>query len=114
MSKRVVFTGPATDKQGRPIVRKDLIQAASEAGLEVSNKIDAGVELLVASRTDTVKAKSAAASGIAVVDYAAFVSMLEALGVEIKHSGAAPDKYVDAETKPSHWVNASGKPGGLL
>jgi hypothetical protein len=49
-----------------------------------------------------------------VVDYAAFVSMLETLGVEIKRSGEAPNKYTDMDDKPSNWVNVTKKPGSLL
>jgi hypothetical protein len=73
-----------------------------------------GVSLLVASRTDTVKAKSAAASGIDVVDYPAFIALLETLGVTVVRSGEAPNTYTDLPDKPSGWVNVSKKPGSLL
>lgn len=81
MSKKtieVVFTGPAATRDGRPIVRADLIAHVQTKGYRVANRVTPRTSLLVASRVDTVKVRKASAIGVMVLTY-----------------GAQPDKFVD-------------------
>lgn len=94
--KHVVFTGPAKFN-GEPVVRSDLTSAAVKAGYVVRDKVDAQTNLLVASRTDTVKAKAAEAMGITVIDYQMFGVILQQAGQPILKSGEKPNPYVDVD-----------------
>lgn len=94
MTQVVVFTGPAKFN-GVSVVRADLTAAAVLAGYTIRDRIDSTVQLLVASRTDTVKAKKAEAMGIAVIDYQLFGVWLQQAGCPILKSGSRPDYYVD-------------------
>lgn len=91
----VVFTGPAIDGSGCSIVRADLVGACSEEGnLHVQSTVRVDTDILVASRADTVKAKSAHARGLAVFTYPEFISRFLA-DVDVKAAGK-PNKYIDA------------------
>jgi len=90
----VVFTGPAFDGNGQSIIRADLIAACQKTGLFVQPAVKATTDVLVASRKDTVKAKSAATRGLKVLTYPEFISKFLAK-VEIT-SGGKPDKWCDA------------------
>jgi D-hexose-6-phosphate mutarotase len=90
----VVLTGPAHDAMGQPILRADLIEAAQAAGHVVFASMQHGVELLVASRTDTVKALKAAQGGIPVVDYPTFLAGL-----------AKPPTAGKSRYKPDIWAD---------
>lgn len=70
---RVVFTGPAMDGNGNSIVRSNLIAACATIGIAVDKAVGPLTDVLVASRTDTVKAKAAAKSGVTVIGYPEFV-----------------------------------------
>ncbi len=98
---RVVFTGPAVGLDGKPILRDDLIKACAEAGHTVMNAVDKNVNVLVASRFDTVKAKNAAKLGIELQTYKHFLTDLL---IELGHDIPAADKskskgnpYIDGE-----------------
>jgi BRCA1 C Terminus (BRCT) domain. len=90
---RVVLTGPAIDGCGKAILRANLIKACKEAGIEVQGSVRADTTLLVASRTDTVKAKAAESRGIPVVTYPQFIAtFLRGINIE---EGGAPNPYTD-------------------
>lgn len=94
---RLVFTGTATDGDGKPVVRRDLEAACMNAGIQVAKYWPVGVDyVLVASRTDTVKAQAAKARGLKVLTYTQIIDVLAILGHPVVPTGAAPDKYVDA------------------
>jgi hypothetical protein len=89
----VVFTGPAFDNAGNSIVRDNLIAACAKQGFCVQSAIKASTQLVVASRTDTIKAMGAAARGMAVLSYPSFIAhYLD--GVEIA-KGGEPNHYTD-------------------
>ena len=91
----VVFTGPAIDGNGHSIVRAQLTMACQAKGnLRVQASVRPDTDVLVASRTDTVKAKTAAARGVAVFTYPEFINRF-LTKVEIV-TGGKPSKYVDA------------------
>jgi hypothetical protein len=91
----VVFTGPAIDGYRHSVVRADLISACAHKGnLHVQSSVRGDTDVLVASRTDTVKAKAAHARGIAVFTYPEFISRFMG-SVELKR-GSKPNHYVDA------------------
>lgn len=94
MLSYVVFTGPAHDHAGHPIVRKDLITACAKAQIEVWNKVAPGC-VLVAARDDTVKAKAAKQMGVTVMPYVKFLAVLNCMGCPVVASGVAPDPYCD-------------------
>ncbi|CAA2141432.1 hypothetical protein [Hyphomicrobium sp. ghe19] len=83
---RVCFTGPAMDGNGKSINRADLIDACHEFDLIVHSSVRTDTELLVASRTDTTKAKNAAKRGVKVIGYPEFINRVLG-GTEIKSSG---------------------------
>ncbi|MBN7763693.1 hypothetical protein JYP52_21375 [Nitratireductor aquibiodomus] len=90
----VVLTGPAIDNAGRSIIRENLIAACHQTGkLSVAKRVNMSTDLLVASRTDTVKAKAAAANGVVVLSYPQFINRY-LHGVEIL-SGGKPNRYMD-------------------
>lgn len=90
----VVFTGPAFDSNGNSIVRSELTYACIKKGqLSVQARVMEDTDILVASRSDTVKAKGAAMRGIAVFTYPEFIARF-LKGVDMK-VGAKPNKYVD-------------------
>ena len=94
MPQKVVFTGPAVDSQGRSITRANLVKACEGTGtIIVQSSVRGDTDLLVASRTDTVKAKKAAASGLPVLTYPEFLAT-RLRGVEID-SGGPVDPYTD-------------------
>jgi hypothetical protein len=90
----VVFTGPAFDNAGHAVVRADLIEACKATGkFAVQSAVKPNTDLLVASRTDTVKAKAAAAKGLEVITYPQFIRSFLS-NVELK-TGAKPNRYTD-------------------
>ena len=70
----IVFTGPGTGLDGAPVTRAALQAAAEARGHTVKASLTLDTEMLVASRTDTVKARKAAQRGVLVVDYPTFVA----------------------------------------
>ena len=90
----IVFTGPGTGLDGAPITRAQLKAAAEARGHTVKASVTLDTELLVASRTDTLKARKAAERGILVIDYPTFVA--ECLDGEVGRTNARPDPYVDS------------------
>jgi hypothetical protein len=91
---KVAFTGPAFDNAGHSVVRADLIAACQMTGkFAVQSSVRPDTNLLVASRTDTVKAKAAAEKGIGVLTYPQFIRSFLS-NVEIK-KGAKPNRYTD-------------------
>jgi hypothetical protein len=83
----VVFTGPAIDNFGRRITRQNLVSACIEhGGLLVQLAVRDDTDIIVASRSDTVKAKAAAARGKVVMTYPQFVTAF-LRGVTIKTEG---------------------------
>lgn len=90
---KVVLTGPAIDGCGKPILRANLIEACRKAGIEVQSRVGADTNLLVASRSDTVKAKAAASRGVPVITYPQFVAAY-LRGIEIKEGGR-PNPFTD-------------------
>lgn len=98
----VCFTGQAVEHSGQLILRDDLIVASQKAGFVVYRNFQVDTKLVVASRTDTVKAKNAVAKGIPVITYPEFLEILAGHG-EIpalaKNSTTAPNHYADPEAK---------------
>jgi NAD-dependent DNA ligase len=90
----IVFTGPGSGLHGEPITRAELKAAAEAKGHTVKASVTLDTEMLVASRTDTVKAQKAAARGIVVVDYRTFVA--ECLDGEVERTNAQPDLFIDS------------------
>lgn len=98
--KRIVFTGQAMDAEGNVILRADLIEAAQAIGLTVYKNWEPGVDILVASRDDTMKAKRAQKSGTPVWSYPRFIEFLGDNGmipvwVEVDDNTYTPDFYAD-------------------
>ena len=89
----IVFTGPGTGLEGAPITRAELTAAAEAKGHTVKASLTLDTELLVASRTDTVKARRAIERGVLVIDYKTFVA--ECLNGEVERRNARPDPYID-------------------
>lgn len=83
MALRVVFTGKGSlyHPVGRGMVQAEHLdrteweRRAHYMGWEVQNKVNGNTDYLVASRTDTSKAKDAALLGAATIDYARFNQM---------------------------------------
>lgn len=88
----VVFTGPAVDSTGSMILRDNLIKACGSQ-FEVQRAVSPSTQLLVASRTDTVKAAKAKARGIEVIGYPEFIAAYLP-GVALERSGS-PHPWVD-------------------
>ena len=72
--QNVVFTGQAIDTHGNAILRAKLAAECNRFGLNVQSAIKPNTSILVASRDDTVKARTARAYGVQVMSYSAFVS----------------------------------------
>ena len=72
----VVFTGTAVDEAGVHVLRDDLQKMAARQGYYMQKAVNAGTDLLVASRTDTVKAKRAKSLGVSVVTYPEFFEFI--------------------------------------
>ena len=90
----VVFTGPAFDSNGNSIVRSELTYACIKKGnMNVQPRVMGDTDILVTSRSDTVKAKGASLRGIAVFTYPEFIARF-LKGVDMK-TGGKPNKYVD-------------------
>lgn len=71
----VVFTGPAVTGEGAMITRANLAKACMQKGnLTVQPSVRADTDVLVASRTDTLKAKKAQERGITVLTYPEFIN----------------------------------------
>ena len=96
----IVFTGPGSGLHHEPITRAELKAAAEAMGHTVRQSVTLDTEMLVASRTDTIKAQKAMARGITVVDYQTFVA--ECLDGEVERSNAQPDLFVDSHQPSSH------------
>ena len=89
----IVFTGPGTGLDGAPVTRAALKTAAEAKGHTVRASLTLDTEMLVASRTDTVKACKAAQRGVLVVDYPTFVA-----------------ECLDGELAPGHAHSRPGLP----
>ena len=89
----VVFTGPAFDSLGQSVARSNLISACKAVGYVVQSSVRGDTDLLVASRTDTVKAKTAEGQGKKVMTYPEFIGQFLS-GIEIPTEGR-PVKYTD-------------------
>ena len=98
----IVFTGPGIGLHGEPITRAELKAEAEAKGHTVKACLTLDTELLVASRTDTVKARRAAERGILVIDYKAFVA--ECLDGRVPRTGAQPDLFIDSPTPGKSWA----------
>lgn len=83
----VVFTGKG-EWNGSPIDRGSLEQLVRQYGFSVAAKVTPGVDYLVASRTNTVKAKDAMNMGVSVIDYAAFERLCKNGGVQVRPAAA--------------------------
>ena len=91
---KVVFTGPAFDNSGCSVVRSDLIAACQSTGkFTVQGAVKGDTDLLVASRTDTVKAKGAVARGLTVLTYPQFIRSF--LSDTVIKTGSKPNKFTD-------------------
>ena len=91
---KVVFTGPAIDSNGCSILRHNLTTAAHSTGnLLVQASFSKDTDILVASRTDTQKAKKASERGILTRTYPQFLKQY-LRGVLIE-TGGVPSKYTD-------------------
>lgn len=88
----VVFTGAAATRQGVGIVRADLISHCEKNGYVVAKRVSGSTKVLVASRSDTVKARKAAELGVMVMTYGAF---LDQFGGDVPRSGAVADPWTD-------------------
>ena len=95
MSTSIVFTGAAELSDGTKILRAQLTKAAEQHGYRVVNRVMPGVSFLVASRDDTVKARSAKEKGLQVYTYENFVAHLRMLGTEPTLFGGELNAYVD-------------------
>lgn len=99
--QNVVFTGPAKDQHGTPILRALLIDAAQARGFKVQSSVTAETQVLVASTTGTVKAKRAAWRHIQVLTYPEFLEELNAFKelqrTELTSKTMAPNPYVDGK-----------------
>jgi NAD-dependent DNA ligase len=89
----IVFTGPAHNAKGKLVLRADLIVAARKAGFVVQSAVGASTELLVASRTDTRKARAAKARGIKMTTYPEFLR--RRLRKPVKPTGAKFNPWTD-------------------
>lgn len=108
----VVFTGPATDVLGRAIIRANLVAACHMTGrLSVQDAVKASTHVLVASRADTVKAKSAAARGVKVLTYPEFLREHLA-GVAIPSEGKW-NGFTDAAAKKAQGPHPADGGEGL-
>jgi hypothetical protein len=83
---RVCFTGPAIDEKGATILRADLIDACKVCNHDVHSTVRQDTEVLVASRTDTTKARAAARRGVAVIGYPEFIRFALS-GTTVQNSG---------------------------
>ena len=97
---KVVFTGPAYGPNGEQILRNDLAAACKAAGMIVQSAVAYDTQLLVCSRTNTVKAAKAANRGIQMMTYPIFLVFFS---LSPKASKAAiPDRYVDTHKSGPH------------
>jgi hypothetical protein len=93
--KFVVFTGEAYDVHGKAVLRGDLKKLAEANGLVVQSSVQTRTQMVVASRTDTVKAKKAKERGLLVQTYPEFLKSW--LGVEtVPELGGKYDPNIDA------------------
>lgn len=83
---RIAFTGRGGDRQGNFTSRAFLTQVCQERGIIVVPEVDHTVALLVASRTDTSKAREARRMGVPVVVYREFWDLLPAARPETRPS----------------------------
>lgn len=74
--KNVVLTGTGYREDGVAILRADIIRQAETRDFHVQTSVQASTELLVASRTDTTKARKAQEKGIEVISYQEFFRMI--------------------------------------
>jgi hypothetical protein len=99
MSGVVVFTGRGVAPSGNFHERSVWESWAKHCGYDVADKVDFSTRLLVASRTDTAKAKAAAAKGVRVVNYATFHRMLST-GSDARPNAAEAEVKAGAKAKP--------------
>jgi NAD-dependent DNA ligase len=103
--KFVVFTGPASTRHGKPVLRADLKAFAEKHGYVVQGAVNARTMMLVASRADTVKARRAFDKGIEVVSFGQFIA---SLGGFVPESGGQFDPYADSLVGPAKVVSDDG------
>lgn len=101
-TKTVVFTGPAHDKHGSQILRDTLKEVAEACGFKVQGPVQATTSMLVASRRDTVKAKTALKRGLTVLTYPEFLALL------IQGDSPVPSLKPAEGRKPNPWVDGPG------
>ncbi len=77
------FTGPAVDHRGNSVLRADLKARAEDFGFVVKGSVTQAVQVLVASRIDTVKARKAKDRGMIVITYPDFIQ--QSLGGSVPH-----------------------------
>lgn len=73
----IALTGAAVDRDGRQIGRADLMRRCRAAGIIVHKSVRPLTDTLVASRTDTRKARAAQARGLRVVAYPDLLAEIE-------------------------------------
>ena len=73
---RIVFTGKGKDHLGNFVDRDTLTQMAVARGHQVTERVDRWTDYLFSSRTDTTKAREAAARGVTVKNYTQFFEMM--------------------------------------
>jgi hypothetical protein len=88
----VVFTGKGLDPHtGKLRTRPEWTALANAKGWEVQDKVTFSTDYLVASRTDTTKARAAQQQGTRVISYEEFNQMIRgAIPVVPSMSGRAP------------------------
>lgn len=94
---KVVFTGKG-EINGALISRASWYAAAEQKGYEVQQAVDRHTELLVSSRTDTIKAREAERLGVSVITYDQFRDMLN-LGEDVEVVARFRDVAPTARTR---------------
>ena len=89
----VVLTGPAIDGAGHFIIRADLALICGSHGINVQPAVKPDTHILVASRSDTVKAKRAQGCGKKVMTYPEFLARFLPEVVIPKQS--EPNRHLD-------------------
>lgn len=84
---RFVFTGRGQGSTGMFVERGALAAELQRRGHDVYDRVEYGVDYLVASRTDTVKARAARDLGVQVITYAEMWAMLNGLAVPARQPG---------------------------
>lgn len=106
---KVVFTGAAMNPDGSNVVRAALQSACAELGMVMQKSVQKDTELLVASRTDTVKAMAAEQRGIKVMSYPDFITKY--LGGHVENADHKADAIVDQNPQVGPDGKRLPKPG---